>query len=703
MSYQTISNHQSPVAVTVTPANGKNLLGIASDNKGGFWTGGMSLNSNNTPGIVYHHATAGTTSFTLPYTPSHPASADAPSPSASEIMLHNDQLYISDDNYGTIYQYDTKTSPPQATVLVDIPLIGTLKSQSAGMTIINDNTLWFLEIHGCWLCAKDLTSGAGLQKYDLAAAVGITPRLTDTTPPLTPGQTLITTLDAAGKHVLWLTMFSNQSPSDSWLIRVNAENPTEIKTWDMKGARSLALFQDRLYIGAKKSVFTKSVKNDEEPKFFVAVPETASISYMTTDAAGYLWLSDYRSKGKVYEISPEASVVAAYQLIAPPSGGEPANPAHIIWTPSESNPTQDNLLVVDSAENARIIVLTPPDAIDKSGKSSLSVSATPPNKSASLNSKLETEVLVKKGSTTIESVVQFFLEQSANKLITATTPPDLAEGAVLIPASGQKIILNTGSHPGEIKLNAKVRGGGDFKLIFTGNIEPAVSSLSFSPMKTQVARATEQFPKESGLLVVTVNPASKGTHVKLTLTNAQFDAAGDTLDLVTDDHGKITVPHIVAGNKAGDMIITAEAGGKKTAVTWTIVAKPTVLEIEDKATFRKAHLNRTFDIMKMKVKGYSIDNDTNSPLVPVPDVTLKIQLKKTIPPVAHFVSLKDGKTIDIAITDTDTTGNTTLAKAGCSIELDDDTAGAIDFTIDAVHSLHGPASIITKEFRIKLS
>lgn len=693
MTAQIISNHQSAVAVSVDTANGNNLMGVVSDNKGGFWVGAISLATKNKPGKVYYHPLTGSpSSFNLPYTTHHTASTDAPSPSASEIILHKEILYISDDNYGTIYQYDIEKKLPDASVLVEIPPSGTLKSQSAGMTIIDDKSLWFLEIHGCWLCSHDMSSPGSLEKYDLAKIVNIM-RTNDETPPLTPGQALITTKSGSNNY-LWLVMINNEDVSQSWLIRVEAEHPNTVMKWDLDDAKSLALDNETLYISTSMALLSKNIHDDKPPAHMCDL-DAITGTYMTVDPAGYLWISDFSENGKVYEIAPDTGVLAAYQLATPLSGHPPV-PAQMIWNQPITGSKQDALLVVDSASNARVIMLSPPDSIDRAGKSALKIFADPDVKTVTEGEELATTISVKDDKTPIESLVQFRLMQSPDKVISSTLPVGIKEGALLIPQVGENVRMQAGHLTGNIELQAKIRGGGGFVTVFKGTIAAAVMDVSFKNIAVQKASAMQEFPAESRQLEVNVVPKKAGTAVKLTLKNGTFDAGTDTLTLPTDNDGIVKVPAIRAGNKAGDMIITAEAGGKSKLLTWKVRAEPAIIKFNDEKTYSRA-LTSEVDNLIWTVLGYEINGDNTSPKVSVPGASILIEIKDDS--AAHF--LKNSVTLKTATITTDDKGEATLNKEGYSIHIDNKRVSKIRLTVHAVNDSDKAHPFVTLEPLLK--
>lgn len=693
MTVQIINNHQSAVAVSVDTANGNNLMGVVSDNKGGFWVGAISLATKNKPGKVYYHPSSGSpSSFNLPYTTHHTASTDAASPSASEIILHKEILYISDDNYGTIYQYDIEKKLPDASVLVEIPPSGTLKSQSAGMTIIDDKSLWFLEIHGCWLCSHDMSSPGSLEKYDLAKIVNIR-RTNDETPPLTPGQTLIATKSGSNNY-LWLVMINNEDVSQSWLIRVEAEHPNAVMKWELNDAKSLALDNETLYVSTSMALLSKNIHDDKPPVSICALNDITG-TYMTVDPAGYLWISDFSENGKIYEIAPDTGVVAAYQLTTPVSGHPPV-PAQMIWNQPIAGFKQDTLLVVDSASNARVVMLSPPDLIDRAGKSALKIFADPDVKTVTEGEELATTISVKDDKTPRESLVQFRLLQSPDKVISSTLPVGIKEGALLIPQLGETVRMQAAHLTGNVELQAKIRGGGGFVTIFKGAIAAAITGVAFKKIAGQRASAMQEFPAESRQLEVNVTPKKAGTAVKLTLKNATFDTGTDTLTLPTDTDGRVKVPAIRAGNKAGDMIITAEAGGKSDMVTWKVSAEPAFIIFNDENTHSLA-LTSEIDNLLWIVMGYEINGDNKSPLVSVPGASILIEFKDNS--AAHF--LKNSKKWQTATMTTDDHGEATLHKEGYSLQIDNKHVRKIQLTVHAVNESDKAHPFVTLEPLLK--
>lgn len=696
MTHPTIAGHQTDTVLATLAGRNKGIMGIASDNKEGLWVGSFTYGEKNKPGLVYYHSKTGPLKhIELPYPTSWPQGPDAPSPQANELLLHGTDLFISDNTYGTVYVYDTLKAETQARIFAEFNA-GPVLNQTQGLAV-SGSSLWVSELHQCFLYEYDLASGHKKSTTDLALVAGV-PRPAQGTPPITLS-TLVCTND--GDHTyLWVVVVNNEAPALSIVARIDAATPTKTKSWMVPGAKAAAcdLARKKLFITTPSAVYTKDITTDDVPSLQVSLGKVSSPYYISVDAAGFLWISDYNSGGHVYEVDPSGGIVSEYALT---HGKEPATPAQILWTTPGSG-EQDVLLIVDNAENARLISLTPPDAINLHGQSALKIISTPATQKVHPGDVFTINLQVMQDSHAVEAPVSLQLLGSERD-VTAVDPRhlELPQGEKsIVPVTGLPLRMTAGPKPGKITIQSYVRGG-VVSPVFTGTIEIAVSSIDFSDKTLYSTRATEHFDKgdETRIQIIVSPPGVE--YVTLTLDNGgEFSINHkNSIVLPLDPHGKAFLPAVRAGKKAGNLIITAEAGTIKRFLTWQVNAKPVTIFGPENGTINHTRL-KELSHMEWTVLGLKEDNNPASGRIAVPGVSLQLSLVSSN---AHFVTPEGHQ--DILLLHTNKDGIATLDSIKSSIEGHLNSSGEIIIRAEVVRDVAGDPThlpVVSALFKIKI-
>jgi sugar lactone lactonase YvrE len=463
MAILKMSAKQVDVTVSTLMDNGHRLKGIADDTVGGFWVGGYSAGTVNTPGVVYHVNTSGSSTVLLPYSANHPGSPQAPSPQVSELLLDNNILYVSDYIYGTIYRYDTRGRSPEASVLYDFPKGATL-TQSGALAFMNDQ-LWFNELHDCWLYGFDLQQKALINQVDMVKAAKLPNifRQKDIAPPLTLMSLAATNIN--NEPTLWVVVMNNAAPEESALVRIDATDVTQTTSWIIPSAQGLVFdaVRHQIYISTPAGLWTKDVTGEAPPA--LTIPAAFGGGYgspywMTLDPAGYLWVVDNNHQGMLYEIDLDHRSVVEYPLKTG-SNTHSVIPAQVIWTTSGEEP--DILWIVDNDNNSRVIAFTPPDSIDPQGKSALVATAVLDTGQAEPGEDFSSFVVwVKKNGAAVNVPVHLWLVSlSLEATATCKALPGLnsTDGDIVnVPEEGLPMRLTAGLVNGRVGLQAWVRG-----------------------------------------------------------------------------------------------------------------------------------------------------------------------------------------------------------------------------------------------------
>lgn len=696
MTYPIINGHQADTAIATLSGRKKGLMGIAPDDKGGYWVGSFTYGEKNKAGLIYYRPKSGPVIHVeLPYPVNWPQGPDAPSPQANELLIHGTHLYISDNTYGTVYVYDTLKPKPQATIFSEFSA-GHILNQTQGLAVVGAS-LWVSELHRCFLYEYDLISGHQKSVTDMALVAGVS-RSAPGTPPITLSTLVPTTLSM--QSYLWVIVVNNEDPALSVLARIDATSPTKTKTWTVPGAKAAAysLNGTQLFITTPKGIYAKDISTDDAPSHQVALGNISSPYYIAIDAAGYLWISDYNNDGHVYEVDPAAGIVSEYVLS---HGDEPATPAQLLWS-AQGSAEQDILQIVDNAENSRVISLTPPDAINQHGHSALQIVSSPATQHVHPGDVFNVTLHVMRNAKAIEAPVSLQLLGSERD-VTASDPRhlELPQGEKsIVPATGLPLRMTAGTRPGKVTLQAYVRGG-TVSTIFTGTIEIPVASISFSDKTPYASRSTEPFDKgEEAKIQIIVSPPGVES-VKLTLNNESVFSVNhkNSIVLPLDTNGKALMPTIIAGKIAGSLTITASAEDKSSTLIWHINAKPVTIIGPENGTINHTRL-KELSQMEWTVLGYKEDNNSLSGRVPVPSVSLQLTLTSDN---AHFVT-SDGNT-DTLLLHTNNEGVATLASKNAAVVSRLHGSSEIIIRAEVVRDIVGDQThlpVVSALFRIKI-
>lgn len=653
--------HQSDCKVTASPSAALGSLVAASD--GTFWAADYEQASG-AQSHVYHFSAEGGLISTVKMP--QLAGSSSYTPQVQTLIMVKETLWMADYSSGIIYRYDTRNASAENTVeMVYISPTPTPRVQFWGLayqiTSIDTGLIWVNEVNSGTLFALNAASPA------IASASQNPAKLV--TLNITAGSAK-SPRDMIFDHqgfYLWMIVADENTPSASVVQRIPAMQSVavkDIKTFPVAGALSLSPGETSLCIGTVSGeIYALDIDHlDAYPRLLATLPKGSKtqrapvIDYLTQDAANYIWAVDTNEGGELYEITPEGQTVAQYTLNG---AAHSVIPGCILW--SDKN---DTLYIADMLSNGRVIAVTPFSTIDRRGKATYTLSAKPSHGTTDAGKPFAPFTL------TVASTRSSFGLPTRVVLSVHDSPEAGAEFPLVgkqlnvsVPATGYPAaMLIAGPHAGNITVYARGRGLAD-EVIYTGSIREGVNNLSITGLPKQRTVPHGLFDLTASRVILTPDDPIREIALKIdSATDAQF-ANGRQVSLV---HSGQPIPNIHAGKKAGNVIVTAETGGKHQSITLQVVPYPVKMNPPDWGTIHRIGFHRKLEEGAFTLYGHATDDDTSSPLIPVAGAELTLHLEDS-----GHVEFLGGATRFKAVLITNERGIASMRTAKVSIKLPD--------------------------------
>jgi hypothetical protein len=652
-------------ADTLTQKNGSACMGGIAATEAGYWAGDAMIDEKDTDIIgtegALYYVEKGSVKNTVTLAPAPGATSTSSSPAADEVLAVDTRVWATDFHSGNLYRYDVKTAIPGDDQSDSAKLVYTAPGANCQLTGLAelDGILWFIDATNAHLHGVSTTDNTPVLQapFDLSQDIDKADSLAITRVIAEPDT-----------HSLWILVVDSSNMQKTVLRHLTpttAGGKTSVtltKSVNAPYARAIALNNKTLYLVTTAGALnTFDITNGQAIQTLLTIDSGASLSAVTIDKSNVLWCVQSGSGGNklVYEVDLNAGkVVASYQLDATESMVK-----RMAYLASE-----DVLLLPDLNANHRVMKLQPLDHVDKDGKSTLRIKATPEAESTTAETKFATFSVTVTDTAQQNKAVKARLDldivplKDEAKAFFGST--DISE-PLLVDATGTDIDnLTAGNTNGQITVQAHLRGGNKPVTIFTGTIGPMSTAISFKNPPPASVETTGTFDNtgDNAQIIQSDNGLPPGS--KITLTIDDNDEKGATFGgkkTVTVEDGE-KVPNIVAGKFVGKVHINASVivDGKTLSAStdWVVKVKPVIFSPPKQVGTQKPE---SFDTLDYHVEGYKEQDNLKSDKVGAAGITVKLVAMSNV--YFYEKNTPSAKLNSVELV-TDSTGTARLSSSG---------------------------------------